>query len=150
MVRIGPYTKVLPFLYIYVTVLLYFWHNNSFLWYCTLKISPSCLLKLSRVELVRYLNGRWLRKTKLLLEEVLRRPAVGACGCLPTTLCSNPCIDWFASSLLSTNKQVCDGHSGTLIASHHPGVCCTLVVDEEFASFKNIFFCMSQIFIINV
>ncbi len=35
-------------------------------------------------------------------------------------------------SLLSTNKLVCGEHSGTIwLPSHHPGGCCTLVVDEE-------------------
>ncbi len=34
--------------------------------------------------------------------------------------------------LLSTSKLVCGGHSGALwLLSHHPGGCCTLVVDEE-------------------
>ncbi len=45
-------------------------------------------------------------------------------------------IHWLASSLclLSTNKLVCDGRSGALwLPSHHPGGCCTLVVDEEIA-----------------
>ncbi len=43
-------------------------------------------------------------------------------------------IHWFAASicLLSTNKLVCGGCSGVLwLPSHHPGGCCTLVVDEE-------------------
>ncbi len=41
---------------------------------------------------------------------------------------------WLASSLclLSTSRLVCGGHSGALwLPSHHPGGCCTLVVDEE-------------------
>ncbi len=45
-------------------------------------------------------------------------------------------IHWLASSLclLSTNKLVCGGRSGALwLPSHHPGGCCTLVVDEEIA-----------------
>ncbi len=45
-------------------------------------------------------------------------------------------IYWLASSLclLSTNKLVCGGCSGALwLPSHHPGGCCTLVVDEEIA-----------------
>ncbi len=84
-----PILKYYLFFNIYICIYMYMWqfyyifdHNNSFLWYCTLKISPSCLIKLSRVELVHYLDGRWLRKTKLLLDEVLRRPAVGACEVL--------------------------------------------------------------------
>ncbi len=43
-------------------------------------------------------------------------------------------IYWLASSLclLSTNKLVCGERSGALwLPSHHPGGCCTLVVDEE-------------------
>ncbi len=43
-------------------------------------------------------------------------------------------IHWLASSLclLSTNKLVCGGRSGAIwLPSHHPGGCCTLVVDEE-------------------
>ncbi len=43
-------------------------------------------------------------------------------------------IHWLASSLclLSTNKLVCGGRSGALwLPSHHPGGCCTLVVDEK-------------------
>ncbi len=45
-------------------------------------------------------------------------------------------IHWLASSLclLSTSKLVCGGRSGALwLPSHHPGGCCTLVVDEEIA-----------------
>ncbi len=45
-------------------------------------------------------------------------------------------LHWLASSLclLSTNKRVCGGRSGALwLPSHHPGGCCTLVVDEEIA-----------------
>ncbi len=45
-------------------------------------------------------------------------------------------IHWLASSLclLSTNKLVCGGCSGALwLPSHHPGGCCSLVVDEEIA-----------------
>ncbi len=45
-------------------------------------------------------------------------------------------IHWLASShcLLSTGKLVCGGRSGALwLPSHHPGGCCTLVVDEEIA-----------------
>ncbi len=47
---------------------------------------------------------------------------------------NNPHICWLASSLclLSTSKLMCGGRSGTLwLPSHHPGGCCTLVVDEE-------------------
>ncbi len=34
--------------------------------------------------------------------------------------------------LLSTSKLVCGGHSGAIwLSSHHPGGCCTLVVDEK-------------------
>ncbi len=34
--------------------------------------------------------------------------------------------------LLSTSKLVCGGRSGALwLPSHHPGGCCTLMVDEE-------------------
>ncbi len=47
---------------------------------------------------------------------------------------NNPHIYWLASSLclLSTNKLVCGGRSGTIwLPSHHPGGCCTLVLDEE-------------------
>ncbi len=33
------------------------------------------------------------------------------------------------------NKLVCGGRSGALwLPSHHPGGCCTLVVDEEIAT----------------
>ncbi len=45
-------------------------------------------------------------------------------------------IHWLASSLclLSTNKRVYGGRSGALwLPLHHPGGCCTLVVDEEIA-----------------
>ncbi len=45
-------------------------------------------------------------------------------------------IHWLTSSLclLSTNKLVCGGRSGALwLPSHHPGGCCTLVVNEEIA-----------------
>ncbi len=47
---------------------------------------------------------------------------------------NNPHICWLASSLclLSTSKLVCGGRSSALwLPSHHPGGCCTLVVDEE-------------------
>ncbi len=47
-------------------------------------------------------------------------------------------IHWLASSLclLSTNKLVCAGRSGTIwLPSHHPGGCCTLVVVEEIPPF---------------
>ncbi len=47
---------------------------------------------------------------------------------------NNPNTCWLVSSLrlLSTNKLVCGGSSGTLwLLSHHPGGCCTLVGDEE-------------------
>ncbi len=47
---------------------------------------------------------------------------------------NHPHIYWLASSLclLSTNKLVCGERSGALwLPSHHPGGCCTLVVDEE-------------------
>ncbi len=40
--------------------------------------SSSCPLKLSRVESGQYLDGRLPGKTRLLLEEVLVRPAGGA------------------------------------------------------------------------
>ncbi len=40
--------------------------------------SPGCPLKLSRVEPGQYLDGRPPGKTRLLLEEVLVRPAGGA------------------------------------------------------------------------
>ncbi len=43
-------------------------------------------------------------------------------------------VHWLASSLglLSTSKLVCGGCSGALwLPSHHPGGCCTLVVDKE-------------------
>ncbi len=40
--------------------------------------------------------------------------------------------DWFHHCLLSTNKMVCGEHSGVVwLPSHHPGGCCTLVVDQE-------------------
>ncbi len=46
--------------------------------YITLQPKIGCPLKLSRVEPGQYLDGRLLRKTRLLLEEVLVRPAGGA------------------------------------------------------------------------
>ncbi len=52
---------------------------------------------------------------------------------IPTCLLIIP-IHWLASSLclLSTSKLVCGGLFGTIwLPSHHPGGCCTLVVDEE-------------------
>ncbi len=55
-------------------------------------------------------------------------------GLWPSWPPNHPHIYWLASSLclLSTNKLVCGGRSGTLwLPSHHPGGCCTLVVDEE-------------------
>ncbi len=47
---------------------------------------------------------------------------------------SNPHICWLGLSLclLSTNKLVCGEHSDAIwLPSHHPGGCCTLVVNEE-------------------
>ncbi len=47
---------------------------------------------------------------------------------------TNHPIHWLASSLclLSTSKLVCGGRFGTIwLPSHHPGGCCTLVVDAE-------------------
>ncbi len=47
-------------------------------------------------------------------------------------------IHWLAASLclLSTNKLVCGGRSGALwLPSHHPGGCCTLVMDEEISPY---------------
>ncbi len=48
-------------------------------------------------------------------------------------------IHWLASSLclLSTSKLVCGGRSGAIwLPAHHPGGCCTLVVDEEIAPLR--------------
>ncbi len=44
----------------------------------TLQPKPGCQLKLRRVEPGQYLDGRREVKTRLLLEEVLVRPAGGA------------------------------------------------------------------------
>ncbi len=44
----------------------------------TLQLKTVCPLKLSRVEPGQYLDGRPPEKTRLLLEEVLVRPAGGA------------------------------------------------------------------------
>ncbi len=44
----------------------------------TLQSKPGCPLKLNRVEPGQYLDGRPPGKTRLLLEEVLGRPAGGA------------------------------------------------------------------------
>ncbi len=44
----------------------------------TLQPKTGCPMKLSRVESSQYLDGRPLGKTRLLLEEVLVRPAGGA------------------------------------------------------------------------
>ncbi len=44
----------------------------------TLQLKTGCPLKLSRAEPGQYLDGRPPGKTKLLLEEVLVRPAGGA------------------------------------------------------------------------
>ncbi len=44
----------------------------------TLQPKTGCPLKLSRAEPGQYLDGRPPGKTRLLLEEVLVRPAVGA------------------------------------------------------------------------
>ncbi len=45
---------------------------------------------------------------------------------------SSPYTDWLHHCLLSTSKLVCGGRSGAIwLLSHHPGGCCTLVVDEE-------------------
>ncbi len=43
----------------------------------------------------------------------------------------------FITRLFSTNKLVCGGRSGAiwLPSHHHPGGCCTLVVDEEIPPF---------------
>ncbi len=46
--------------------------------YITLQSKTGCPLKLSRFEPGQYLDGRPPGKTRLLLEEVLVRPAVGA------------------------------------------------------------------------
>ncbi len=55
-------------------------------------------------------------------------------GLWPSWPPNHPHICWLASSLclLSTSKLMCGGCSDTLwLPSHHPGRCCTLVVDEE-------------------
>ncbi len=51
----------------------------------TLQPKTGCPLKLSSVESGQYLDGRPPGKTRLLLEEVLVRPA----GCLPCGLCGS-------------------------------------------------------------
>ncbi len=52
---------------------------------------------------------------------------------------NHPHICWLASSLclLSTSKLVCGERFGALwLPSHHPGGCCTLVVDEEIPPYQ--------------
>ncbi len=57
-------------------ILLSFYYNSHS--HITLRPKTGCPLKLSRVEPGQYLDGRPPGKTRLLLEEVLVRPAGGA------------------------------------------------------------------------
>ncbi len=57
------------------------YHNHI-----TLQPKTGCPLKLSRVEPGQYQNGRRPGKTRLLLEEILVRPAEGA----HTAVCVGP------------------------------------------------------------
>ncbi len=56
------------------------YNNNNIYSYSRITLQPKtgCPLKLSRVEPGQYLDGRPPGKTRLLLEEVLVRPAGGA------------------------------------------------------------------------
>ncbi len=60
-------------------------------------------------------------------------------------------IHWLASSLglLSTSKLVCGGRSCTIwLPSHHPGGCCTLLVDEEIPPYYvKLFECLEKRYI---
>ncbi len=72
----------------------------------------------------------WDVKPRSWLSVVIQNPI----GLWPSWPPNNPHICWLASSLclLSTSKLACGGHSGVLwLPSHHPGGCCTLVVDAE-------------------
>ncbi len=57
---------------------MYFWTYICERSHITLQPKTGCPLKLSRVEPGQYLDGRPPGKTRLLLEEVLVRPAGGA------------------------------------------------------------------------